>query len=191
MADPRALVPAAIDRFTTRVRAVDAAGAPGAWDAPTPCSAWSVRDLVAHLCFEHLWAPHVLAGTPMDEVGDRYDGDLLQGDPPGAWRRAVARSRPLWTATEGHAAQVHTSFGWLPVGEYAEQMLLDLTVHEWDLARGAGLDEQVDARCVDRALAYLRSDPIMLTGPGLFAAPVSPRSPVPQDELTALTGRAG
>ena len=115
-ADPRALVPAAMDRFTTRVRDVDAARA---WDASTPCSEWSVRDLVAHLCFEHLWAPHVLAGTPMDEVGDRYDGDLLQGDPPGAWRRAVARSRPLWTATAGHAAQGHTSFGWLPIGEYA------------------------------------------------------------------------
>ena len=90
--DPRVLVPAAIDRFTTRVRNADAAGA---WDAPTPCSAWSVRDLVAHLCFEHLWAPHVLAGTPMDEVGDRYGGDLLQGDPPGVRRvrwRAPRRS---------------------------------------------------------------------------------------------------
>lgn len=185
-ADPRVLVPAAIDRFTTRVRNADAAGA---WDAPTPCSAWSVRDLVAHLCFEHLWAPHVLGGTPMDEVGDRYGGDLLQGDPPGAWRRAVARSRPLWTATDGHAAQVHTSFGWLPVGEYAEQMLLDLTVHEWDLARGAGLDETLDEVGVDRALAYIRSDPIMLTGAGLWGEPVPPTGGTARDALLALLGR--
>lgn len=184
--DPRVLVPAAIDRFTARVRAADAAGA---WDAPTPCSEWSVRDLVAHLCFEHLWAPHVLAGTPMDEVGDRYGGDLLQGDPPGAWRRAVARSRPMWTATEGHAAQVHTSFGWLPIEEYAEQMLLDLTVHEWDLARGAGLDETLDALGVDRALSYIRSDPIMLTGAGLWGEPVPRAGTTARDELLALLGR--
>jgi uncharacterized protein (TIGR03086 family) len=186
--DPRALVPAAIDRFTIRLRDVEAAGA---WDAPTPCSEWSVRDLVAHLCFEHLWAPHVLTGTPMDEVGDRYEGDLLQGDPPGAWRRAVARSRPLWSATEGHAAQVHTSFGWLPVGEYAEQMLLDLTVRGWDLARGAGLDETLDEVGVDRALAYIRSDPIMLTGAGLWGEPVAPAGDTARDELLALLGRRG
>ena len=52
-----------------------------------------------------------------------------------------------------YASPVHVSFGWLPVGEYAVQMLVDLTVHEWDLARGAGLDEQVDPECAAEALA--------------------------------------
>jgi uncharacterized protein (TIGR03086 family) len=183
--DARALVPAAMDRFTARVRAVG----PDRWDAATPCAAWTVSDLVAHLCFEHLWAPHVLAGTTMDAVGDRYDGDLLQGDPVRAWDRAVARSRPRWAATGEHAARVHTSFGPLPVQEYAEQMLLDLTVHEWDLARGAGLDERLDPVGVDRALAYVRSDPVMLTGPGLFADPVPARGPAALDELLARVGR--
>ena len=185
--DARALMPAAIDRVTARVHAVGAA----VWDAPTPCSEWSVRDLVAHLCFEHLWAPHVLTGTAMEDVGDRYDGDLIQDDPPGAWRRAVARSRPVWTMTDTHPAQVHTSFGWIAVGEYAEQMLLDLTVHEWDLARGAGLDEQLDEVGVERALTYVRSDPIMLTGVGLWAAPRTPAGSGARDELLARLGRVG
>ncbi|MDD7942360.1 TIGR03086 family metal-binding protein [Actinomycetospora lutea] len=184
-ADARALVPGAMDRVTARVRAVGA----GIWRAPTPCTEWAVRDLVAHLCFEHLWAPHVLAGTSMGVVGDRYDGDLLHGDPPGAWQRAVARSRPVWTATDTHAARVHTSFGWIPVEEYAEQMLLDLTVHEWDLARGAGLDEELDPVGVERALSYIRRDPVMLTGPGLWRPPVAPCSDEPRDVLLALLGR--
>lgn len=183
--DARPLLPAAMDRVTARVRAVP----DDRWGAPTPCAAWTVGDLVAHLCFEHLWAPHVLAGTTMEEVGDRYSGELLQGDPRRAWDRAAARSRPRWTATGEHAARVHTSFGWIPVGEYAEQMLLDLTVHEWDLARGAGLDQELDPVGVDRALAYVRSDPIMLTGPGLFAAPVTTPSSAPRDELLARLGR--
>jgi uncharacterized protein (TIGR03086 family) len=183
--DARAFLPGAIDRFTARVHAVGA----DRWDAPTPCASWSVADLVGHLCSEHLWAPHELAGVSMEEVGDRYDGDLLQGDPATAWDRAVARSRPRWAAVAEHAPTVHTIFGWIPVGEYAEQMLLDLTVHEWDLARGAGLDERVDPAGVERALAYLRGDPVMLTGPGLFADPVTPRSSDPQDELLARLGR--
>ena len=183
--DARTLLPAAIDRFTARVHAVG----DDRWDAPTPCASWSVADLVAHLCSEHLWAPHELAGTSMEEVGDRYDGDLLQGNPARAWDRAAARSRPRWPALAEHAPRVHTVFGWIPVGEYAEQMLLDLTVHEWDLARGAGLDERVDQDAVGRALAYLDGDPVMLTGTGLFADPVPARSGDPQDELLARLGR--
>ena len=184
--DARRLIPAAIDRFGARVHAVP----PDRWDSPTPCSEWNVRELVAHMCFEHRWAPHVLAGESMDEVGGRYDGDLLDGDPVRGWDRAAETSRAAWVATDAHASPVHVSFGWLPVGEYAVQMLVDLTVHEWDLARGAGLDERVDPECVDEALAYLRGDPVMLHGPGLFAGAVEAGSADPLDQLLALTGRS-
>ena len=184
--DARRLIPAAMDRFGARVHAVP----DDRWDAPTPCSEWNVRDLVAHMCFEHRWAPHVLAGEPMDQVGDRYDGDLLDGDPVRGWDRAAVGSREAWTSANAHADPVHVSFGWLPVGEYAVQMLVDLTVHEWDLARGAGLDERLDPECVAETLAYLLGDPVMLHGPGLFGVAVEPVGADPQDELLALTGRA-
>ncbi|NMO94108.1 TIGR03086 family metal-binding protein [Actinomycetospora sp. TBRC 11914] len=183
--DVRDLVPAAVDRFGERVHAVPAYR----WPAPTPCAGWSVRDLVAHLCFEHRWAPHVLAGETMAAVGDRYDGDLVGGDPVRAWDGAAVRSRAAFAVTGSHAARVHVSFGWLDVEEYAVQMLVDLTVHEWDLARGAGLDEHLDPACVAATLAYLRTDPVMLDGPGLFAAPVAAAEADPQARLLALTGR--
>jgi hypothetical protein len=41
--DVRRLIPAAMDRFGARVRAVPE----DRWDSPTPCSEWNVRDLVA------------------------------------------------------------------------------------------------------------------------------------------------
>ncbi|MFC5061105.1 TIGR03086 family metal-binding protein [Actinomycetospora atypica] len=185
MSDARRLIPAAMDRFGARVHAVP----DDRWDAPTPCSEWSVRDLVAHMCFEHRWAPHVLAGEPMDAVGNVYDGDLLEGDPMRGWDRAAVASREAWTSTTAHADPVHVSFGWLPVGEYAVQMLVDLTVHEWDLARGAGLDEHLDPESVQETLAYLRGDPVMLHGPGLFADAVEIGSADPVDQMLALTGR--
>ena len=189
MTDARELIPAATDRLTVRVRAVDAAAAPELWAAPTPCTAWSVRDLVAHLCFEHLWAPDVLAGESMDAVGDRYDGDLLADDPVGAWERAAAASGPAFAETAAHAGRVHTIFGWIAVAEYAEQMLLDLTVHEWDLARGAGLAEDLEPGNVERALTYARSHPVMLTGPGLFAPPVRTAGSTAREQLLLLLGR--
>lgn len=183
--DVRALVPAAIDRFGARVHDVP----PDRWGAPTPCGEWSVRDLVAHMVFEHRWAPHVLGGDPMDAVGDRYDGDLLGDGPVRAWDDAAVRSRAAFAAVGSHAARVHVSFGWLDVEEYAVQMLVDLTVHEWDLARGAGLDEHLDPASVAATLAYLRTDPVMLHGPGLFAAPVEAPGEDLQGRLLALTGR--
>ncbi len=43
------------------------------WDAPTPCAAWSVRDLVNHLAGEQRWLVPLLAGATIEEVGDRFD----------------------------------------------------------------------------------------------------------------------
>jgi uncharacterized protein (TIGR03086 family) len=183
--DVRELVPAAIDRFGARVHALPAER----WEAPTPCAGWSVRDLVGHMVVEHRWAPHVLSGQTMDDVGDRYDGDLLGTDPVRAWDETAEASRGAFAATGAHAAGDHVSFGWLDVREYAVQMLVDLTVHEWDLARGAWLDEHLDPACVAATLAYLSSDPVMLHGPGLFAAPVEAAGEDPQERLLARSGR--
>ena len=68
-------------------------------------------DLVAHMCFEHRWAPHVLAGEAMEDVGDRYDGDLLGDDPVQGWDRAAGASRQAWVSTDAHASPVHVSSG--------------------------------------------------------------------------------
>ena len=40
----------AFREFTARVHAIPADG----WDAPTPATEWTVRDLVAHVLDEHL-----------------------------------------------------------------------------------------------------------------------------------------
>jgi uncharacterized protein (TIGR03086 family) len=92
MSEVLPLIPDAIDDFGALVDRVPA----DRWDAPTPCSEWSVRDLVNHLASEHLWAPHLLRGETIAQVGDRYDGDVLGDDPAGTWRRAAAESSEAW-----------------------------------------------------------------------------------------------
>ena len=51
------------------------------WDDPTPCAEWTVRDLVNHVVGEDLWTVPLMQGQTIDEVGDRFDGDVL-GDRP-------------------------------------------------------------------------------------------------------------
>jgi uncharacterized protein (TIGR03086 family) len=179
------LMPAALRRFGARVHEIPAA----AWDAPTPCTEWSVRDLVNHVTVEQLWAPHLLRGETLDEVGDRYDGDQLGADPTGMWDRAAEDARKAWEAA-GDDASVDTSMGPLPVREYAEQMHLDLLVHGWDLARGAGLDPALPADSVEHALAFVEPRAEEFAGYGVFAPPVDVASTDPADRLLALLGRA-
>src|SRR5881628_137210 len=161
------LIPDAIDRFGSRVRAV-----PGdRWNDPTPCTEWAVRDLVNHLVVEHLWAPHILAGETLDQVGDRYEGDAVGNDPVRAWERAANRSRPAWAGADP-SATVHLSYTDAPLSMYADQMLVDLTVHQWDLARGSGQDESLDPEAVELALVYVRDNVDRVAGLGIVDPPI-------------------
>ena len=63
----------AVAEFDARVRQIGE----HQWQAATPDEDWTVRDLVNHLAGEDLWAPPLLAGSTIAEVGDRFEGDVL------------------------------------------------------------------------------------------------------------------
>jgi uncharacterized protein (TIGR03086 family) len=184
MSDAIELLPTAFAAFTDRVFAVGH----DRWDARTPDTEWSVRDLVNHVTSEHLWAPELLAGSTVEEVGDRFSGDVLGEDPNGAWVRAHSASQAAWASTPADKP-VHLSFGTVPAAEYAEQMLLDLAVHAWDLARGTGGDERLPADVVTHVLSYARERADELSASGAFGEPVPTDSTDEQTQLLALLGR--
>jgi uncharacterized protein (TIGR03086 family) len=181
---PIPLLDPAFDAFGAKVRAVPA----DAWARPTPCTAWAVRDVVNHVVAEHLWVPHLLAGETIEQVGDRYDGDVLGADPAGAWERACEQSRAAWQATSDDFT-VHLSFGETPARDYAEQMLVDLVVHGWDLARGAGLDDALDPTAAAHVLDYVGPRANEWHAFGVFAEPFDADSDDLSTRLLALTGR--
>ena len=178
------LIVQGIDAFGDKVRAVPA----DAWQATTPCTDWSVRDLVNHVTGEHLWAPHLLVGETIAQVGDRYDGDVLGDSPVAAWERAAAASSAAWRSASPDAV-VHLSFGDNPALEYGRQMLSDLLIHGWDLARGAGLDETMEPAAVTEVLVYLDANAQFWQAAGILAAPVEIVSDDPASRLVAMSGR--
>lgn len=180
--DVLGLMQGGIERFGVLVGGVQE----GEWEAATPCTDWSVRDLVNHVTSEHLWAPHLLRGETLAQVGDRYDGDVLGSDPVAAWNRAAEASAEAWQGAKA-GDSVHLSTGLAPLEEYAEQMHLDLVVHGWDLARGAGLDSAIDDTSAEHCLDYVT--PHLGEWPGMFAAPVDTDSTTPADRLIAIVGR--
>jgi uncharacterized protein (TIGR03086 family) len=175
----------AVEEFGGRVELIRA----DQWELPTPCREWTVRDLVGHLVYEQLWVPPLLAGSTIEEVGDRYDGDQLGDDPRGAWKRAAGAALEAVAAAEDLGDfDVHLSYGSKSADHYVGELTSDLAVHAWDLARAIGADDTLDPALVEAVAASTPSG-----GPGP-AAIFDPPVPVPpgagaQDRLIALYGR--
>lgn len=177
----------AMAEFDRRVREIP----PDRWDDPTPCEAWSVRDLVDHVVADQRWVPELLAGSTIEEVGDRFEGDQLGEDPVGAWSEASRAAREAITAPGALDGLVHTSGGQIPASVYVSQLTLDLAIHAWDLARAVGADEKLDEELVADLYAEVESMRDEIAGSGLFGEPV-PVQPTADQEtrLLALLGRA-
>jgi uncharacterized protein (TIGR03086 family) len=170
-------------------RAVHSVGADQG-SAPTPCTEWDVRALVNHLVVEHLWVPPLLAGKTVAEVGDAFDGDQLGDDPVAAWDAAAAESTVAFGGEGALDQTVHLSYGDRAAREYCREMVLDLAVHSWDLARAVGAPEVIDPELVEVAYGHIAPIVHLWQDAGIFAPPV----PVPDDadlqtRLLALTGR--
>ncbi|MET8682041.1 TIGR03086 family metal-binding protein [Streptomyces sp. NPDC004647] len=149
-----------------------------------------MHDLVNHIVGEHLWAPLLLAGATVAEVGDRFDGDVLGNDPVKAWDRAQRESNAAFHRPGALDIDVHTSGGMTPGVEYAWQMTSDLAVHAWDLARGIGADDTLDEELASSVYAYIEPEVDSWQGIGVFAPPVKiADSARTQDRLVALLGR--
>jgi uncharacterized protein (TIGR03086 family) len=162
------------------------------WSLPTPCTEWDVRALVNHLVYENLWTVPLMEGRTIEDVGDRYEGDLLGDNPQAAYDAAAA---PALEAVQQDGAMertVHLSFGDFPGREYALQLFADHLVHAWDLARAIGADERLDPELVDACAGWFAAMEEAYRGAGA----VGPRPEIAGDadadaqtRLLAMFGR--
>ncbi|HEY6378421.1 MAG TPA: TIGR03086 family metal-binding protein [Candidatus Dormibacteraeota bacterium] len=130
VADPVEVLSRAFDQ----TGAVVAAVTPDQHDLPTPCSAWDVRRLLAHIMgglaqFES----QAKGGPPQDAWQVPLEEDLaaqyadLAASILDAWRQPGALERI-----------VALPFGELPGHAAVEIQVLEEVVHGWDLARATG-----------------------------------------------------
>lgn len=162
-----------------------------AWTADTPCEGWDVRALVNHVVAEELWTPAITEGRTVDEVGDRFDGDVLGDDPAATGRAAATAAVAAADAKLGEGGIVHLSFGDFPIEEYVGQLSADHLVHTWDLAAGADLDRNLDPELVEAVADWFAEREELYRAAGA----IGPRGelgadPDPQSRLLAAFGRA-
>lgn len=157
------------------------------WNAPTPDTDWSVRDLVKHVVEEQQWVPHLLAGRSVAQA--RASIDVLRDDLAGEWALYSLAALAAWRSTPVDAT-VQLSYDTVPMAEYLREQVADVTIHTWDLARAIGGDDALDEELVSAVWTVFEPQRDTLEASGLFASPVPVAEDAPlQTRLLAVTGR--
>lgn len=179
----------ALGLFGERLRAV----ADDQWDAPTPCTEWSVRDLVNHVTGEQLWIPPLVSeGRTVEEMGDAFSGDVLGEDPVAAWERASAAAHAAFAAPGALDRTVKLSYGPALGRAYCSELTADCVVHTWDLSRAIGADDRLPDGLVEFSIKEVMPYADGLAASGMYAAPLEvPAGANAQTRLLALLGRRG
>ncbi|MGW2022728.1 TIGR03086 family metal-binding protein [Streptomyces decoyicus] len=155
---------------------------------PTPCAEYDVRALLNHLfqvvvAFQNLAAKKdVDFSTTPDRLGD-YGAQW-----PDRFAQEAARLVEAWAAPG--AEDGLTGGMQLPARTVGAMVLLDLTVHAWDVARAAGLPYTPAPGCVAELRTLVAQMAPTARKMNVFAEPL----PVPPgapglDALLAETGR--
>jgi uncharacterized protein (TIGR03086 family) len=168
------------DGFTVRISGVP----PERWDAPSPCTEWAARDLVAHVINTH-W--RVLAALDAsDPVVVQPDDDLAAAWPSANEAIRTALADPVRAATT-----VGGMFGTQPFESLVGRLLCaDTLIHTWDLARATGQDESLDSGAVEQAMEFLAPIDEAIRRPGGFAPKIVPASDADaQTRLLSFAGR--
>ncbi|MFE7185377.1 TIGR03086 family metal-binding protein [Streptomyces erythrochromogenes] len=169
----------------TAVRGVPAE----AWGDPTPCTEWTVRQVLNHARLDQ--QALVMQITGVAPASDPFEPeDATAGDPVAELAAVLAATAAAWESRRDDES-VPTPMGPMPAGVGAAAAALDAGIHAWDIARATGQDlplteemaealEDIAARIVD----FVR-DSFGKYAPPLVLAEGAGRA----EQLLAFTGR--
>ncbi|MFJ1550896.1 maleylpyruvate isomerase family mycothiol-dependent enzyme [Streptomyces sp. NPDC088246] len=103
---------------------------PGQFGRPTPCADWDVRTLLNHLVWENLlWAGLANGHPRSDFTADHLGDDHVEAFHTASRGALTAFCRP---------GMLKQRYGPAPGIRLVEQLVIEMLVHGWDLARAIG-----------------------------------------------------
>jgi uncharacterized protein (TIGR03086 family) len=153
---------------------------------PTPCSGWTVRDLLAHLVGGQFLFAQLLRGEE-----PAPGADPLGADPSAAYAGSARALLDAFRSPGALERAVTVPIGTVPGVVALHLRLVEALVHGWDLARATGRPLHHPAALVEQALTFTRNALGEVPAGRAFAPP----QPVPDDapaidRLAALLGRS-
>ncbi|MET0276493.1 MAG: TIGR03086 family metal-binding protein [Acidimicrobiia bacterium] len=167
---------------------------PAQLDNPTPCTEWTVRDVLNHITAgARMFAIAAEQGSvPDDQLGELMMGDNLGDDYRASFRSAADDAITAFSAPGVLDKMVVLPFGEMPAGVGLNIAIFDVSTHTWDLAQGSGQQTQFDPDVLESAFAIaqqMMSDDLRATGQFGPEVVVADDAPTLQ-RLAGLCGRA-
>lgn len=167
------------------VRAIEVAQGVGAdqLTLPTPCTEWTVQDLLDHLVGGTGYLDAALGGAPTAPPAGSTAADFTAGV-------TACLDRLADPAALAHRSASPLGFEWSGL-EATAGTFMDVLIHTWDLAKATGQDTTLDPWLVEACTAMFLPD---MPARGRAAGIVGPEVAVPadapaQDRLLAAMGR--
>jgi uncharacterized protein (TIGR03086 family) len=174
----------ALDLFQSVVAGVD----PEGWDAPSPCTEWTAREVAGHVIGGQREILALARGVQPPDVADdpgRYAG----ADPVTAWLEGRRECEAALTEEALLRPIPFGGLGELPLRDLLDTYVLELLVHAWDLAQATGQKVRLDSDLVHHAFATAQVVGSSMRSEGLLGPALTP--PPGSNELTRLLAFLG
>lgn len=173
----------ALDQTFEHTRGVVADVRPDQYGDPTPCSEWTVRDLMEHMV-------GVVAGMGASARGEPPTEFTLADDPAAQFDEVATTTLAAWQAAGVMDGTVTIPAGPTPGHVVAGINLLDTATHAWDLATATGqpaaLPDDVAAAALETSRGIISPE----LRPGRFDPEVAADAEAdPTTRLVAFLGR--
>lgn len=160
------------------------------WQRPSPCTEWTVLDVLGHVGTAVGFGTELLSGGQPEWSPSDPPGANVVGDPRSWWDGLVAPARSAVGDVE-LTMEVDSPFGRRTIGDGLSFPALDLFIHGWDLARSVGSDVVIPTEAIEFArVAFGPIPEAQMRSPRVFGeAVVPPPDSSPSEGFIAWTGR--
>lgn len=124
------------------------------FDAPTPCPAWTVRALVAHIVAGNLKYAEIARGKDWSRGAPEVQ---LDDDPAATYRQTIDAMLASWERPGVLERRTPLPVGRGPVESALYLHLGETLVHGWDLAMATGQTPAFEDDVVEASLTQFRS----------------------------------
>jgi len=172
-----------LDLSQTRCAALVASLGPDDWARPTPCTEWSVRDIVNKIVASTwtftAFAERTRPEPPWDLV---HPAEVIGDDPLGVYLAAADRCRAAWRQAGALEGTAPSTVGEFPAKAVLNARIFDTTILTWDVAKACGRPHGID----DEQAAYVLRVAKALVPNVRSVSPERYRDQVPVEEVAAL-----
>lgn len=172
---------AAVQQIVDRVK-------PAQMELGSPCTEWTVRDVIDHIVKGNAWAAANLAA----ETGavPRPTESMVGADPARSLRETSGAMLEAFKAPGARQKMLSLPFGEMPGAAFAGVRATDLLVHGWDIAKASGQSTNFAPDLNEMALAGARRTLTFDRAGSPFGAeqPVAADAPA-ADRLAGFLGR--